>query len=141
MAKIAVKPFVLRDCTLNIKDGATDVGDFEAHVSKVEFTPNTSVQTFKGLTPSAVYQDVAAPEWTAGIDYAQDWDTANSFSQYALANVGKKVTMKFTPKVGTGAKSITATVTLLPGGIGGTAGAFATSSVSLPVDGQPVLGV
>lgn len=139
MAKIAVKPFVLRDCTLNIKDGATDIGDFEAHVSKVEITPSTAVQVFKGLTPSSVHQDVAAPEWTANIDYAQDWETANSFSQYCLTNVGKKVTAKFTPKVGAGLKSITVTVTLLPGGIGGSAGAFATSSVALPVDGQPAL--
>ncbi|WP_309105021.1 hypothetical protein [Microbacterium sp.] len=139
MAQITVKPFVMRDCTLNIKDGATDVGDFELHVSKVEITPNASVQVWKGLTPAAVYQDVAQPEWTANIDYAQDWETVNSFSQYSLANVGKKVTAKFTPKKGTGAKSITVTVTILPGSIGGTVGAFATGSVALPVDGQPVL--
>lgn len=139
MAVIAVKPFVLRDCTLNIKDGATDVGDYESHVSKVEITPNVTTQSWKGLTPAAVFQDVAAPEWTANIDYAQDWETANSLSQYLLANVGKKVTAKFTPKKGTSAKAITVTVTILPGGIGGTAGAFATGSVALPVDGQPAL--
>lgn len=139
MAKIAVKPFVLRDCTLNIKDGATDVGDFEAHVSKVEIVPNVATQSWKGLTPAAVFQDVASPEWTANVDYAQDWETANSFSQYCLANVGKKVTAKFTPKVGTGLKAVTVTVTLLPGGIGGSVGAFATSSVALPVDGQPAV--
>lgn len=139
MAKIAVKPFVMRDCTMNIKDGATDVGDFEMHVSKLELVPTTSVQVFKGLAPTAVYQDIAAPEWVANTDYAQDWETLNSWSQYLLANVGKKVTMKFTPKNGTGVKAITVTVTLLPGSIGGTVGAFATGSVSLPVDGQPVL--
>lgn len=139
MAQIAVKPYVLRDCTLNIKDGATDIGDFELHVSKVEVVPNASVQTWKGLSPAAVFQDIPPLDWTANIDYAQDWETTNSWSQYSLANVGKKVTMKFTPKKGTGLKAITVTVTLLPGGIGGTVGAFATGSVSLPVDGQPVL--
>ena len=141
MAQIAVKPYVLRDCTLNIKDGATDIGDFELHVSKVEITPNVSVQVFKGLSPVAVYQDIAPVEWTAALDYAQDWETANSWSQYSLANVGKKVTMKFAPKKGAGLKSITVTVTLLPGGIGGSVGSFATGSVALPVDGQPVLAV
>lgn len=141
MAKIAVKPFVLRDCTLNIKDGATDIGDFEAHVSRVEITPTTSVQVFKGLTPTSVHQDVASPEWTANVDYAQDWETANAWAQYTLANVGKKVTAKFTPKNGTGLKSITVTITLLPGGIGGTVGSFATASGAYPVDGQPVLAV
>lgn len=139
MPQIAVKPFVLRDCTLNLKDGATDIGDFEMHVSKVEITPNVAVQSWKGLSPAAVFQDVAQPEWTANVDYAQDWETANSLSQYALANVGKKVTAKFTPKKGTGAKAITVVVTMLPGGIGGTVGAFATGSLALPVDGQPAL--
>lgn len=139
MAKIAVKPYVLRDCTLNIKNGATDIGDYEGSVSKVELVPTTAVQVWKGLTPSAVYQDVASPEWVANIDHAQDFETANSLSQYLLANVGAKLTMKFTPKVGAGLKAVTVTVTGLPGSIGGTAGAFATASVSLPVDGQPVL--
>lgn len=141
MAQIAVKPFVLRDCTLNIKDGVTDIGDFELHVSKLEIVPTTSVQVFKGLSPVAVYQDVAPVEWVANVDYAQDWETVNSWAQYLLANVGKKVTMKFTPKKGAGMKSATVLVTLLPGSIGGTVGAFATGSVSLPVDGQPALAV
>lgn len=137
MAKIAVKPFVLRDCIMNIKDGVTDVGDYEASLSKVEIVPSVQVQVFKGLTPTSVHQDVAAPEWTCNIDHAQDWETANSFSQYCLANVGKKVIAKFTPK--TGGKSATVTITILPGTIGGGVGAFATASVSLPVDGQPVV--
>lgn len=139
MAKIAVKPFVLRDCVLNIKDGATDVGDYEAHVSKAEITPNVQVQVFKGLSPTSVHQDVASPEWMCGLDFAQDYETANSLSLYLLANVGKKVTLALTPKVGVGAKKVTMTVTLLPGAIGGGVGSFATSSVSLPVDGQPVV--
>ncbi|MGW9159615.1 hypothetical protein [Microbacterium sp. NPDC055665] len=139
MVQIAVKPYVLRDCTLNIKDGATDVGDYELHVSKVEIVPNTSVQVWKGLSPAASYQDIAPLDWTANVDYAQDWETVNSWSQYLLANTGKKVTMKFTPKKGTGLKAATVTVTLLPGTIGGTVGTFATGSVSLPVDGQPAL--
>lgn len=137
MAAIPVKPFVLRDCTLSIKDGATAVGEYEAHVSKVEFTPNTPVQAWKGLTPSSVHQDVGATEWMCNIDNAQDWETANSLSQYMFANPGKKVTAEFTPKRGTGAKKLTATITLLPGLIGGGVGAFAVASVSLPVDGQP----
>lgn len=139
MAKIAVKPYVLRDCTLNIKDGATDVGDYEMHVSKVEITPNANVQVWKGLSPTATFQGIAPIDWVANVDYAQDWETVNSFSQYLLANTGKKVTVKFTPKVGAGLKAVTVTVTLLPGAIGGTVGSFATGSVALPIDGQPVL--
>jgi len=137
MAKIAVAPFVLRDCVLNIKDGATDVGDFEASVSKVEITPNVSVQSWQGLTPTATFQDVAAPIWTCNIDFAQDYATVGSLASYLLANVGKKVTGKFTPKAG--GKSATVTITCLPGGIGGGVGAFATTSVALPVDGQPAI--
>lgn len=139
MAKVALKPYVLRDCTVNIKNGATDLGDYEGSVSKLELVPNTAVQTWKGLTPSAVFQDVAAPEWVANVDFAQDLETANSLSLYLIANVGAKLTMKFTPKVAAGVKSATVTVTALPGSIGGAVGAFATASVALPVDGQPAL--
>ncbi|MGB3375927.1 MAG: hypothetical protein WBA87_12425 [Microbacterium sp.] len=139
MAAIAVKPFVLRDCTLSIKDGATAVGDFEAHVSRVLFNPTTPIQTWRGLTPSAVFRDVGSTEWDATVDYAQDYETANSFAQYLIANPGKQVTVEFTPKKGTSAKKVTATITLIPGGIGGGVGEFATSSVTLPVTGQPAL--
>lgn len=139
MAKIAVKPFVLKDCTVTIKDGATAVGDYEAHVSKVSLDPNTPTQTWKGLTPSAVFVDSATSEWTCSVEYAQDFETANSFASYLLANPGKSVTMEFTPKNGGTAKKATATVILVPGSIGGTVGAFATASVALPVVGQPTV--
>ncbi|WP_295012495.1 hypothetical protein [uncultured Microbacterium sp.] len=139
MAKIALKPYVLRDCTLNIKNGATDLGDYEGSVSKLELVPTTAVQTWKGLTPSAVYQDVAASEWVANIDFAQDFETPASLSQYLLANVGAKLTLTFKPKQSAGVKSASIVATGLPGSIGGAVGGFATSSVSLPCDGQPVL--
>ena len=132
MALIAVKPFILRDCILSIKDGA-------ASVSRVQFDPNTPIAAWKGLTPTSVHQDVAATEWTATLDYAQDFETANSLAQYLMANPGKQVTAEFTPKKGTGAKKVTATITLVPGGIGGGVGEFATSTVTLPVSGQPTL--
>jgi hypothetical protein len=139
MALIAVKPFVLRDCVLAIKDGATAVGEYEAHVSRVQFNANTPTATWKGLTPSSVHRDIGGTEWEVVLDYAQDYETANSLAQYLLANPGKQVTAEFTPKKGTTAKKVTATITLLPGGIGGAQGEFATSSVTLPVTGQPVL--
>lgn len=139
MAQIVVKPFILRDCILAIKDGATAVGEYEQHVSRVQFDPNTPISVWKGLTPAAVFQDVAATEWTVTLDYAQDFETANSLAQYLMANPGKQVTAEFTPKKGTGAKKVTAAITLVPGGIGGGVGEFATSSVTLPVSGQPAI--
>lgn len=139
MAQIAVKPFIMRDCILAIKDGATAVGEYEAHVSRVQLNPTTPISSWKGLTPTAVFRDVGATEWDMVIDYAQDYETANSLAQYLLANPGKQVTAELTPKKGTGAKKVTATITLVPGGIGGGVGEFAASSVTLPVSGQPVL--
>ncbi|MBN9612566.1 MAG: hypothetical protein J0H64_03735 [Actinobacteria bacterium] len=139
MAKIAVKPFVLKDCTVTIKDGSTAVGDYEAHVSKVSIDPNTPTQTWTGMTPSAVFVDAATTQWLCNVDYAQDYETANSFAQFLLANPGKQVTMEFTPKNGGTAKKATVTVICVPGSIGGTVGAFATASVALPVIGQPAI--
>lgn len=139
MAVIAVKPFVMKDVLLKIKDGATDVGNYEGHVSKVVFEPNAPTATWRGLTPTSVYVDVAQAEWVCSIDLAQDWETTNSLSAYLLANPGKQVTLEFTPKNGTTPKKATATAILVPSSIGGGVGEFATSSVSLPVVGAPAV--
>ncbi len=140
MPTIAVKPFVLRDCTLNIKDGATDVGDFELHVSKVEIVPNTSVQVWKGALPGGVVSRTSPRSTGPRTSITRRTGRRSTAGpSTSLPTPARRLTMKFTPKKGTGLKAATVTVTLLPGTIGGTVGTFATGSVSLPVDGQPAL--
>lgn len=139
MAATPVKPFVFRDAVINLKDGATDLGDFQASIPKLTITPTTPTVTIKGLTPSAVYTDVGATEWTVQGDLLQDWETAAGLSIYTFNNPGKQVTLAVTPKPGVGIKKLTIPIVLVPTPMGGDQGAFATASFEFKGIGQPTL--
>ena len=136
MTVIAVQPIVYKDVSLKI-----EADNYEAHVSKVELTPSVNTQTWKGLTPSASFTDSSSPAWVAALDYAQDWETPNSLSRYLFEHQGETVTAIFQPKAGSGLPAFTVELVITPGPIGGSIDAFSTGSVSLGVNGQPVLGV
>lgn len=123
MAIIAVEPFVLRDVDLLI---GTD--SYQAHVSQVEFIPTAAQITWTGLANNT-HAATATATWAVTLAGAQDWDTANSLSQYLHANEGLKVPITFTPADGQG--SFTAEVTLSPASIGGTGQAFTVFTVTL----------
>lgn len=134
MATIAVSPFVLRDCLLTI-----GLDNYEAHVSQVQFDPSTSAQTWKGLTPSATFTDMPTATWACTLAYAQDWTTPDSLSQYLHEHEGESVEASFTPKVGSGQPSVSATLIITPGSIGGAVDAFATATVTVGVSGKPTI--
>ena len=123
MAVIGVNPFVLRDVDLQI--GADN---YEAHVSQVEFVPSATALTWTGLANNT-HSATATATWVVTLSGAQDWDTANSLSQYLHANEGDVVTITFVPADGQG--TFTAECTISPANIGGTGGAFTVFTVSL----------
>lgn len=130
MVQIAVKPIVLRDVLLSV---AAD--DYEKHVSGVTITPATGSVTWNGLTPDSAFTFPTATTWSLMLDYAQDWETANSLSDYLFENEGEQVTMTFEPvKGGTGWE---VDATIVPGSIGGQVNAVAVASVTLGVSGKP----
>lgn len=131
MAQIAVKPRVFKDYVLTI---AAD--SYEKHVSGVSITPQSSVVTWQGGTPDATFTDATSPTWTCGIDYAQDWETPNSFSQYLLANAGETVAATFKP-LGAAGPTFNVDLVITPGAIGGAIGGYGTASVQLGVAGAP----
>lgn len=133
MSTIAVKPLVLKDVLLKI---AAD--NYEKHVSGVQWVPSSSQISWNGLTPDAAFTDVTTPTWALTLNYVQDWETANSLSQYLFDHIGETVVMVFTPVKGTGKKRFTANVTIVPGAIGGEVSAYATTSVTLGSD-KPVI--
>lgn len=133
MASIAPKPLFLRNCTVSI---GTD--SYEKAINSVVFTPTSSTVTYKGLTPDSVYNFATPATWVAAVAFAQDWSTTGSLSNYLHEHEGESVTMTFEPAVDdTQSPTVTATITIVPGSIGGAQGAVATSSVSLPVSGRP----
>lgn len=132
MVAIAVNPFIMRDCTFTV---AAD--NYEAHLSGVEFVPTTPSVQFKGLTPASVHNFPGSSTWLANLAFAQDWSTADSLSRYLHEHEGEKVEVVFAPK--NGGPSITATISVVPGSIGGQVDQVAAATVSCPVDGKPVL--
>lgn len=133
MTTIDVKPFVLKDVMLTV-----DADNYEAHVSQVQFTPNSSIQTWQGLTPTSAHTDATVATWQAQLAYAQDWETTDSLSLYLHANEGEEVDVVFKPRSGSG-PTVTATLIVTPGAIGGTVNQFATATVTLGCKGKPTI--
>lgn len=124
MAEIAVQPFILRDCLFQV-----EADNYEAHVSQVEFAPSSSVVRFKGLTPTSNFAFGTAAEWVANLAYAQDWATPESLSEYLHEHEGESIDVTFQPL--NGGRSVTATLVVAPGAIGGAVDSVAVASVSL----------
>ena len=133
MAKIAVNPFVLKDVLLQV---AAD--NYEAHVSQVQFDPSSSIQTWKGLTPTSVHTDATTATWQGTLAYAQDWETPNSLARYLYDHEGEEIDVVFRPRSGSG-PSFSVTIIVTPGSIGGTVDAYATASVTVGCKGRPEL--
>lgn len=123
MATVAVKPFVLRD--VNFVFG---VDNYEAHVSQCEYVPTTPQLTWTGLANNTVGAS-GASTWVLTIAGAQDWETANSLSQYLHEHEGETIDVTLTPADGSG--TFTSTVTVAAANIGGTAAAFSVFTVSM----------
>ncbi|CCH79085.1 hypothetical protein BN12_40055 [Nostocoides japonicum T1-X7] len=137
MSVIAVAPFVLRDVVMTI---GTD--DYAKHLSTVKFAPAYDTVKWQGLTPDASFTDLSNPTWTCAISYAQDWETEDSLAQYLLENAGQQKVAVFKPKgAATGKPVFTATLTIVPGDIGGDVNTVQTSTVTLGVVGAPVKSV
>lgn len=133
MAFVPVKPFVLRDVLLKISTTAevpVEIGDFEAHCSKVQFDPNAPVVTWRGLTPASQFVGVGTATWVATLALAQDWESDVSLAKYLHEHEGETIDVTFEPIKG--GASFTARLTITPGSIGGDVDGVPTSSVALP---------
>src|SRR5262245_23678015 len=133
MASIAVVPFLMTDVMLTL---GTD--SYEKHVSEVLFTPSASPVIWKGLSPASVFSFMPTASWTCQLSYAQDWATTNSLSKYLLANEGESVAATFDPI--NGGPTVSATLLITPGAIGGQVDGVAVATAVLGVLGKPTLG-
>jgi len=124
-------PIVLKDYVVRLNDV-----DYARQASSITITPSSSAVTWTGGKPGAVFTDMTAATWVAGIEYAQDWDNADSLSRFLFDNEGKTVPAAFIPKSGSGTVWEMPLV-ITPGAIGGAVNATATATVSLGVQGKP----
>ncbi|MEN0103331.1 MAG: hypothetical protein AAGC90_10430, partial [Curtobacterium sp.] len=123
-------PITLNDVTFKVEDD-----NYEAAVSSVSLDPQSGLATFKGMTPSAVFNFPQATTWQAAITFAQDWETEDSLSNYLFDHQGETVTVQFAPK--RGGRTWEVDLVIVPGSIGGAVDAVATSTVTCGVSGQP----
>lgn len=130
MSVINVDPLVMKDVTLLL---GTD--DYKKHVDQVQFVPTASQVSWTGLG-SNTHTDTSTATWVCTINYVQDWETANSLSQYLMDHEGETIMAEFRPRSGSG-PTFAADLVITPGAIGGTVNAFATTSVSLGCKSAP----
>jgi len=131
VATITPNPLIMRDSTFVV---AAD--EFAAALSSAAFTPAASVISFKGLRPSATYSAATTATWTCDLTFVQDL-TAGSLTNYLFANEGAEIAVTFVPAVG--GPSISATIIVTPGAIGGAIDTYGQATVSLGVKGKPTI--
>lgn len=133
MATINVAPRVFKNYLLKFGSAGDN---YEKHVSNVTLTPAASVVTWKGAAPDATFSDVTAATWTLTLEFAQDWETTDSLSQYLFENEGLLIEgLEFSP-LGAGPK-FTVDAVVTPGQIGGAIDAYGSASVTMGVVGKP----
>lgn len=126
-------PFAMNNATLTI---GTD--SFE--VSSAKFAPAPSIGKIPTIGGRTI-KVAGSSDWTLAVGFGQDLKSANSLSKYLHANEGDVVTAVLSPQgAAVGDPTVTAEVTLVPGEIGGDANAPAMTTVTLEVNGAPVLG-
>lgn len=131
MTIVPIKPLFLSESKLTV-----GLDDYAAHISGAKLVPSSSTVTWKGLKPGSAFSQQTIATWVLTINYAQDWESASSLSQYLLAHEGETVEMTLEPT--DGGQAFTVQVTITPGAIGGDVDTFAAESVTLGVLGKPV---
>jgi len=131
MAVIGGSPFKITDATLML--GADN---YEALISSAELVPTSTSSTFKAIDGSN-YTFAGKSAWVLNITFAQDWVTPGSLSNKLFADEGITVNAVVTPL--DGGPGFSVDVTLVAPNVGGAADADAVSSVTLGVNGKPVI--
>ena len=109
--------------------------DYAAHISGASFVPTTSTVTWTGAKPTSSFSRQGRATWVCTINYAQDWESAKSLSQFLHDNEGEVLPLTLAPV--SGGKAFLAEITIAPGTIGAEINQFGTSSVTLGVNGRP----
>ena len=132
MTVITPAPFVMKDSTISIESDS-----YEAALTSVTLTPSSSIQTIKGLTPTAVFSEGTTATWTCDLTFMQDWASAASLGKYLFDHEGETVAAVIEPIAGGVGFGVDLIIT--PGAIGGAVDSYATATVSLGVQGKPEL--
>lgn len=124
MATITGTPFFIKDAVLTLGSD-----DYTFMVKKAELIPTTNKGRHKNIGGGSV-PVIGSADWVLSLDFAQDYVTAASLSNYAFDNHGKPVAFTLKPQTNAAVKGFSGTVAIEATNIGGTGQAEAVSSVN-----------
>lgn len=104
-------------------------------VQNVTATPTVNVVSFDAINGKS-QSSATLGAWSIALTYGQNWEDAESLSHLFHNSLGEEAVLTFKPS-GAAGGTWAATVTLVPGAIGGAAG-VATATVTLPCKAKPV---
>jgi hypothetical protein len=110
--------------------------EYAKAVASVKFTPATTINTWKGGTPDAVFTKATKATYSCAMKLGQDYDDAASLANYFMAHAGETVEAAF--KFNSG-KTITAQLVIVPPEIGGDIDAMLDTTITHGVVGAPVI--
>lgn len=132
MADVAyAKPFSINNAQLTL---GTDT--FPNAIGECTLTPNYAGTTYPTIDGDE-HPIADQASWVLSIGFGQDHVTAGALSLYVLEHDGEVVPFVFTPQ--SGGQGYSGNVLIRAAAIGGNARQHATSSVQLPVKGQPTV--
>lgn len=109
--------------------------EYAAAVASVRFTPATSINTWKGGTPDAVFTKSTKATYSCAMKVGQDYESSASLVNYFLAHAGETiedVSFKFN-----GGRTIQADLVIVPPEIGGDVDAWLDTTITHGVVGAP----
>jgi hypothetical protein len=118
-------PIILGDATITINSVA-----YEGQISKAVWTPSSSTTTWTAIDGTTFTINQAAT-WVLELTFAQDFNVpTGSLSRYLHGAEGTSVTAVFKP-IGSETETVTATISISPGSIGGDSTSVAESTVTM----------
>jgi hypothetical protein len=130
LTEILTDPFLVDAAALTI-----EADDYTSALNSAKLTPTTPLATFRDIGGGT--RTVAGkPAWVFDLGAAQDWGPDSSLVHYLRINHGQTKTATLTPD--DGGRSVTFTFVCISTDVLGAAGGIASSTVQLPVNGQPV---
>lgn len=122
--------------TISLKIGTTQ---HECEVTGSTLTPSSDVQTTQVLCPDGALSDTGPVSWTLDLDYLVDY-TAGSLFRFLTDQHGKTAEFTYEPDPDNAPGVVyTGNVRVVAGPGGGSAAAWESGSVSLPVIGTPTI--
>jgi len=137
---MAFQPIVLKNMDLVFGD-ATESAQFKCQVKSAKLIPDVNIIKEKTACPNGTYSEVETPEWNLEIGHLSGRDVVDAeaaLSEYLRVNSGTKTSFALRPYSGDFLGGYKGRVSLVAAEIGGSVGGMNTTTVQLPLDGQPV---